>query len=457
LEGRLVAGVGLKLWRWLLVVVMLSAATAAHAQQPAQGGSSAARPASAVVADDYDALFKAMFKDPSNLDLSFRFAEQAVARGDYEAAIGALERMLFYNSNLPRVKLELGVLYFKLGSYDLAKGYFEDAVRGSDVPPEVKAQVAVYLTEINRRLSPYEYALFLQSGVRYQTNANVGPDSTLVRAFGQDAQLNNQFGHAPDWNWFQIAALNFSYKLGRRGDAIELTLLGYYSGQFKFHQYNLGLVEATIGPRVYLTPTVSIKPYAVGDLVWLGDQRYFDASGGGGSIRSPIGEHVLVEAYAETRHRTFYDSSNFPTSSQQTGNLSTVAVLTELRYGFFHLTTRGSYDVNRAIFDYNSYDRWSLDVGLPFEFNVALAGMSHQIVFTPTGGISYTPYRQPNPLVDPFTNRLDRETRVGGILDVQIYQNFGIRTQITQTWINSTLPNFTMRNFTVAFGPTARF
>jgi hypothetical protein len=131
--------------------------------------------------------------------------------------------------------------------------------------------------------------------------------------------------------------------------------------------------------------------------------------------------------------------------------------LTELRYGFFHLTTRGSYDVNRAIFSYNSYDRWSLDIGLPFEFNVPIAGMSHQIVFTPTGGVSYTPYRQPNPLVDPFTNRLDRETRVGGILDIQIYQNFGIRTQVTQTWINSTLPNFTMKNFTVAFGPTARF
>lgn len=451
-------GVGLKPWRMLLVVAaMVCIAAAAHAQQPTQTGTPATRSASAVVADDYDALFKAMFKDPSNLDLAFRFAEQAVARGDYEAAIGALERMLFYNSNLPRVKLELGVLYFKLGSYDLAKGYFEDAVRGGDVPPEVKAQVAVYLTEINRRLSPYEYSLFLQSGVRYQTNANVGPDSTLVRAFGQDAQLNSQFGHAPDWNWFQIAALNFSYKLGRRGDAIEFTLLGYYAGQNKFHQFNLGFLEAMVGPRIFLNPTVSIKPYAIGDLVWLGDQRYFNALGGGGSIRSPIGEHFTVEAYAETRHRTFYDSNDFPTSSQQTGNISTVAVTTDLRYGLFHLTTRGSYDANRAIFTYNSYDRWSIDIGLPFEFNVPIAGMSRQIVFTPTAGLSYTPYRQPNPLIDPFTNRLDRETRLGGILDVQVYQNFGIRTQVTQTWINSTLPNFTMKNFTVAFGPTARF
>jgi tetratricopeptide (TPR) repeat protein len=448
--------VGGKFW-WSLAVLIAATVGCGplHAQgTPPSGG---VRSASAVVADDYDALFKAMYKDPSNLDLSFRFAEQAVARGDYEAAIGALERMLFFNPNLPRVKLELGVLYFKLASYELAKGYFEDAIKGSDVPPEVKAQVAVYLAEIARRMSPYEYALFLQSGVRYQSNANVGPDSTIVRAFGQDATLGNQFGHAPDWNLFQIAALNFAYKLGRRGDAIELTLLGYYARQNKFRQFDLGLIEAVVGPRIYLNPTVSIKPYAIGDLVWLGDARYFDALGGGGSIRSPIGEHLLVEAYAETRHRTFYDSSNFPTSSQQTGNLSTVALSTEVRYGFLHWTTRLSYDVNRAIFDYNSYDRWSVDIGVPFEFNVPIAGMSHQIVFTPTGGFSYTPYRLPNPLIDPFTNRLDRETRVGGILDVQVYQNFGIRTQVTQTWINSTLPNFTTKNFTVAVGPTARF
>ena len=73
-----------------------------------------------------------MYKSPSNLDVSFKFAEQAVARGDYEAAIGALERMLFFNPNLPRVKLELGVLYFKLDSFELARGYLQDAVKQGD-------------------------------------------------------------------------------------------------------------------------------------------------------------------------------------------------------------------------------------------------------------------------------------------------------------------------------------
>ena len=71
---------------------------------------SAAASATAAANPEYQALFKRMYADPKNLDVSFKFAELASRLGDYEAAIGALERMLYYNPNLPRVKLELGVL-----------------------------------------------------------------------------------------------------------------------------------------------------------------------------------------------------------------------------------------------------------------------------------------------------------------------------------------------------------
>src|SRR5215203_1659228 len=48
-----------------------------------------------VASPEYDAMFAQVLREPANLDLSFRFAETATAAGDYEAAIGALERMLF--------------------------------------------------------------------------------------------------------------------------------------------------------------------------------------------------------------------------------------------------------------------------------------------------------------------------------------------------------------------------
>ena len=72
-----------------------------------------------------DLLFKRLLIKPDDLDAGFRYAELETELGDYEAAIGALERMLYYNPNLPRVKLQLGVLYFHLRSYEMARTYFE--------------------------------------------------------------------------------------------------------------------------------------------------------------------------------------------------------------------------------------------------------------------------------------------------------------------------------------------
>mgnify|MGYP000862987626 FL=1 len=257
----------------------------------------------AVVQGDYDALFAQMYRNPSDLDVSFRFAHEAVQRGDYEAAIGALERMLFFNPDLPRVKLELGVLYFKLGSYDIARGYLQDAIKGANVPDEIRAQVRAYLAEIDRQLSNHEYSVFLHSGIRYQTSANVGPNGLLVRVWGNDAILDPRFGKQADFNAYQTAVANYAYKLNRRGDAIELTVIGLNSRQNKLSQYDLGLAEVMVGHRVGLGQNASIKYYAIGDQVWLGDATYFNALGGGVAARTTLGEWGLAEAFAETRHR----------------------------------------------------------------------------------------------------------------------------------------------------------
>ena len=74
----------------------------------------------------YEKAFETMFKDPANLEKTFSFAGLAIKAGDFEGAISSLERMLILDPNLPRVRYELGVLYFKLGSYDVAATYFEE-------------------------------------------------------------------------------------------------------------------------------------------------------------------------------------------------------------------------------------------------------------------------------------------------------------------------------------------
>ena len=87
--------------------------------------------------------------------------------------------MLFYNPALPRVRLELGILYFRLGSYEMARSYLKGALAGSDAPPEVRARVEPFLFEIDRRLATTQWSGFGQLGVRFQTNANAGPTTSF--------------------------------------------------------------------------------------------------------------------------------------------------------------------------------------------------------------------------------------------------------------------------------------
>jgi tetratricopeptide (TPR) repeat protein len=63
----------------------------------------------------------------------FAYAVVSIRARDYEQAIATLERMLIYRDDLPRVKLELGSAYFRLGSYEVSSFYFKEALAGD--PP----------------------------------------------------------------------------------------------------------------------------------------------------------------------------------------------------------------------------------------------------------------------------------------------------------------------------------
>jgi hypothetical protein len=54
---------------------------------------------------------------------------------------------------VPRLQLELGVLYYRLGSYQLARNYLTAALQAPHVPPEVRARVEPYLADIRNRMA----------------------------------------------------------------------------------------------------------------------------------------------------------------------------------------------------------------------------------------------------------------------------------------------------------------
>src|SRR3984957_17329540 len=128
-----------------------------------------------------DQLFQQMLTNPANLDVVFAYADVAAKLGDNEGAVSALERMLLFNPNLPRVDLELGGLYFRMGSFEAAQAYFAKA-KSFNPPPEVASRVDEYLAKIHTAEQTSQFTGFFFMGAQYQSDANVAPGSPLIHS-----------------------------------------------------------------------------------------------------------------------------------------------------------------------------------------------------------------------------------------------------------------------------------
>ncbi len=96
----------------------------------------------------FDRLYNELLADPANIDKTLQYAELAVEIGDYEAAIPPLERILIGNPGANKIKLELGIMYYLLGSYDVARTYFSEITQDATAKPEFSAQAQSYLKRL---------------------------------------------------------------------------------------------------------------------------------------------------------------------------------------------------------------------------------------------------------------------------------------------------------------------
>ena len=95
--------------------------------------------------------FQATLDKPSDPMVLVNFAKIAVTMGDVEGAISALERLLLVEGDQPEVKLELGVLYYRLGAGDVARAYLQQARDSELSTDDVRQRANTYLSSEMKR------------------------------------------------------------------------------------------------------------------------------------------------------------------------------------------------------------------------------------------------------------------------------------------------------------------
>ena len=68
-----------------------------------------------------------------------------------------------------------------------------------------------------------------------------------------------------------------------------------------------------------------------------------------------------------------------------------------------------------------------------------------------------TKFDAANPFIDPNIVRRDGQWSVGALFDAPITNYLGVSMAVQYDKTTSTLPNYRLDNFSVMFGPTARF
>ena len=168
-------------------------------------------------------VFDSIIEDPTNLDNLFNYANLSILVGDLEAAIGIFEQMLIYKPDLPRIKLELGVLYFRLGAYASAKRYLDD-VKNYDPPKEVTEKVAVFLDQIENETRLFKSQTVISLGGGISSNANAGLDTDVVTVVGDLGAIDLAISNQPESDSY--STVGFSSQITQdlrhpRGDTIN--------------------------------------------------------------------------------------------------------------------------------------------------------------------------------------------------------------------------------------------
>ena len=419
----------------------------------------AASPAAAQVSQQAsyaDPSFQTILSNPGNLASEVKYAAGAKDDTDIENAISAYDRLLFYNPALARVRFELGVLYARLGSYQQARAYFESALQMRDITPEMAEQAQRYISILDRKLSPDQFTGFAQTGLRYQTNATLGPGPQPVLASGRN--FNSAFTARPDWNWFGSFALNYSHDFGTQdGDAFEATLIGYDAQQFKVHQVDLGLAELRAGPR-FVFPDMngaSIKPYVATTGTLLADQVYSGGIGGGVTVHAnAIG--VAWDPFVEVIQQSFRNSDVYPLASGFGGPLLTAALQASgpIVSGWYW-QTRIAYQREDALFNPFGYNAFAADLWLPWNFS--FPGDQRVWTLTPSFGVIDWVYFAPDPSINPAVTQHSVEWRVALGLDVPLIDQLYLGARVQYLTIVSNLSVFNMRDLQVSAGPTLKF
>ena len=315
--------------------------------------------------DEREKIFAQLIEDPTNLDQLFKYANLSILLGDLEAAIGVLEQMLIYEPDLPRIKLELGVLYFRLGAFASAKLYLNSA-KQYDPPTEVMEKVDDFLEAISEEEEPFEFEHLISGGFNFATNGNSGINVDIIEIAGFPLEVSEDSKGIADVNQLMSYSFKATQDLRHpRGDTITHFISFSDQRLNSFHQFDISTAVLSINrifnlqgnPDFFLTrPVISLG--GTGFKVLLADKSLLSSS----RLAMDFGGSTSDKNYLSLG--VYIDNRNFSRNSDKSGQITGFEVGNNLLFSQYDsvLELKYSFDKFHAKVPWEDYNLNSFEI-----------------------------------------------------------------------------------------------
>ncbi len=396
-----------------------------------------------------EALFQAMLQAPDDLEIMFNHALTSIELQDYEAAISTLERMLIFNPDLNRAKVELGAAYFKLGAYENARYYFEDTLASGEVPPEVVSRVNRFLDEIQKRTAKTGFFGVATVGVTYSSNANLGPNDSEILLDNQVAQLADEFIASEDIGFRTAVYGSHFYDLDQPDGDLWQTDATFYSVHYLDETAgDIDTVQLRTGPRLSLDNEnfgPKIRPFLELDALRANNETLYATLGVGAEYTDTVNERVNVFASVRSAWREYFQGRNgFDGSTHRATVGARYAVNKNLGViGSLYAETDLTRDDSNTNYEVGARLSSSLNYDSGYNFTDRLWSLSGYLQ------VAYREYEDPIEQVSNAVNRHDYDFRAGISHVFHFREGWFAQADADFLLRDSNLPNFDIDNIGV--------
>ena len=393
-------------------------------------------------------LFEQLLAEPDNIDVMFAYARLSIELEDYEAAISTLERLLIYRQDIPLIRLELAVAYFNLGSYEVAKLYFEQALSEPDLPPAAAARIKPYMEAIEFNTRTSAVSLVANVGITHASNANLGPSTGQVRIDGFGGLVPLISGRKEsDTGVRLLVNATHLYDLERPNDDTWKTDVSAFAVRyFEVETGDFGYARLRTGPRLALTDAQfgpRLRPYVEGQYLNSRDRGLYAAFGVGAEYSDTLSPVLSTFADGGLRYRNYFRKEFTGLDSYNvylTGGLA--------YFPMRDLILRGglSLEAESADFDFNSNFEIGLRTSAEYQYDPGIDWVDRKWSLSGYAEFYSRWYDDPDAFIAANLNRRDTDLR-GGLSHVfTLSDGFGIQFDIDALLRQSNIVNFDLDN-----------